>query len=91
MQIWQKIKGWGLCTLEKLRVPWQLCLDMEQKDIYSNQPDQYMQQCQFQGQVQHQWTFDGMRTLHDDVYLEASADETFSEVHGGQKEEVEKV
>ena len=32
-----------------------------------------------------------MRTLHGDVHVEAVADETFSEVHGGQKEEVEKV
>ena len=36
MQIWQKIKGWGLCTLEKLRVARQPCLGMEQKDIHSN-------------------------------------------------------
>ena len=50
-----------------------------------------IKQCPFQGQVQHQWTFARMRTLHGDVHVEAVADETFSEVHGGQKEEVEKV
>ena len=36
IQIWQKIKGYGPCPLEKLRVARQLCLGTEYKDIHSS-------------------------------------------------------